>query len=500
MVTAMGGSLLAACSKGDSGDGADKHVLRVGFMYSNSDNEPYLRQQFTDSYELTHPNIDIEIAAAINYDDQRFDPAAAQDPSKQPDPYEKLKEMLTGPNPVDVVILDPNYLKRLVQDNLLKQLDPLIQDSKFDISDYVPTVIDGIKDAGGGDIYALTPTFSSSALFYNKKMFADAGVQPPADNMQWQDIFNLAKRISATSTASNKVFGFQFNRYSGDPFSDMMTYSAPLQLKIWDSKGEKMTVDTPQWAQVWKDIAGVYKDKVVPSQDDINKFNQDMSKPAQNGKPVTNPYMGDLFVNGKVAMTIASYDYVNELAKSKDYNAKNKDVPTVDWDVVTVPTFPQAPGVGGNIYLSNLMAINAKAQNSDDAWDFIQFNNSEEWAKLKSRSTYEMVSRKSYLKPKDGLSYNMQAFYTLKPVPPQDTGMDELSQKMPNIWQVQNYGQPLFQDVLQGKKTVEQALKEWQTKGDQALQKLKADPNAPLDPPGGNGGGKVIYDGGGWGG
>ena len=219
-------------------------------MYSNSDNEQYLRQQFTDGYELTHPDIDIEIAAAINYDDQRFeepskDPAK---PNKQPDPYEKMKELLVGKNPVDVVVLDSGYLKRAVQDNLLKQLDPLIQESKFDIEDFVPTVINGIKDAGDNNLYALTPTFNSSALFYNKKIFADAGVSVPTDNMQWSDVFDLARRV-AKGDGKDRKFGFSFNRWSGDPFNDSQNYAAPLQLKMFDNKGEKMTVDTPQWAR-----------------------------------------------------------------------------------------------------------------------------------------------------------------------------------------------------------------------------------------------------------
>ena len=478
-------TVLAACSKGDGDSSAERRVLRVGFMYSNSDNEQYLRQQFTDGYELTHPDIDIEIAAAINYDDQRFE-EPSKDPAKpnqQPDPYEKMKELLVGKNPVDVVVLESSYLKRAVQDNLLKQLDPLIQESKFDIEDFVPTVINGIKDAGDNNLYALTPTFNSSALFYNKKMFMDAGVPVPVDNMQWSDVFDLARRV-AKGDGKDRKFGFSFNRWSGDPFNDSQNYAAPLQLKMFDNKGEKMTVDTPQWAKVWKDVLALYTDKIVPSQTDMNVVYDGM---AQGKEGVFNPFQGDLFINGRIAMMIGGYDYINELAKAKDYSTKNKAIPTVDWDVVTIPTFPEAPGIGGNIYLNNLMAINAKAQNSDDAWDFIQFNNSKEWAKLRSRSTYEMVARKSFLKPKDGMDYNIAAFYTLKPVPPQDIELEKLYREKQNLYQVNSIGQPLFQEVLEKKKTVEAALKEWQTKGDAMLQKIKENPNGPLDPEGGGG-------------
>ncbi|WP_258171189.1 ABC transporter substrate-binding protein [Paenibacillus sp. R14(2021)] len=490
-------SSLAACSKGDGNSDAERHVLRVGFLYSNSDNEQYLRQQFTDGYELLHPNIDIEIVSAINYDDQRYE---EPDPNKkQPDPYEKLKDMLNGKNPVDVVVVDSGNLKRLAQDNMLTKLDTIIQDKEFDIDDFVPSVIDGIKDAGDGSIYALTPTFSSSALYYNKKLFTDAGVEPPKDGMQWPDIINLAKRV-AKGEGKERKFGFSFNRYVGDPFWDSQTYSAPLQLKIFDNKAEKMTVDTPQWKKVWTDIADLYQAKIIPTQEDVN--NGGGMGGGGIKKEAFNPFQGDLFISGRLAMTIGGYDYISELSKAKDAAVKNTKLPNVDWDVVTVPTFAEVPDVGGNIYLNNLMAINAKAQNSEDAWDFIQFNNSKEWAKLKSRSTYEMVSRKSFLKPKDGMDYNIAAFYTLKPVPAQDPAIDKLYQDRPNLYQVQQIAQPLFQEVMQKKKSVEQALKEWQTKGDVLLQKIKENPNGPLDGVGGgpigvgNAGGAAVNYGG----
>jgi multiple sugar transport system substrate-binding protein len=263
---------------------------------------------------------------------------------------------------------------------------------------------------------------------------------------------------------------------------------------MFDKKGEKMTVDTPQWKRVWTDVINLYKNKIVPTQNDMNVMHDKAALSGAAGEnPPFNPFQGDMFINGRVAMTISGYDYINELSRAKDYAAKNKNVPSVDWDVVTIPTFAEVPGVGGSIYLNNLMAINAKAQNSEDAWDFIQFNNSKEWAKLKSRSTYEMVARKSFLKPKDGMSYNIGAFYALKPVPPQDLDMEKLYREKPNIYQVNQYGQPLFQQVVEGKKTVDQALKEWQTKGDALLQKIKENPNGPLEPIDGGGVGVGVY-------
>ena len=92
-----------------------------------------------------------------------------------PDPMEKLKEVMQGDNPPDVVMLGYEQLPDMIESNMLTQLDPRITKDKFDTAGIVPAVMDGMKNAGGGKLYALAPTFSSSALIYNKKMFHRCG-------------------------------------------------------------------------------------------------------------------------------------------------------------------------------------------------------------------------------------------------------------------------------------------------------------------------------------
>jgi len=53
----------------------------------------------------------------------------------------------------------------------------------------------------------------------------------------------------------------------------------------------------------------------------------------------------------------------------------------------------------------------------------------------------------------------------------------EIYRKYPNIYMVHQIGQQKFQEVLDGKKEVRQALKEWQTEGDAMLQQMREDPN-----------------------
>ncbi|MDQ6420904.1 extracellular solute-binding protein [Paenibacillus sp. LHD-117] len=456
--------LLSACTGGNDPSEAETRVLRIGVLYGGSDNEPYFRQQYTDMFEFQYPNIEFEIVGAVNYDSQRFTQTSEPGkPADQPDPYEEMKKLMTGQNPVDVVVIDYNLLRRFTQDNLLKPLDPLISQDKFDITDYVPTVIEGIKAAGDNSIYALTPTFTSSALYYNKKIFADMNIEPPTDKMSWSDVFAKARQV-ANGEGEDRTFGFSFNRWSSDGFNDVQTYTTALQLRTWDDKGEKMLVNSDQWAEVFDTVSGLYKEKIVPDQEFISKMYEKIN--AEGG---VDPFYGDLFAQGKIAMMIGESYYVNELKKFSDNAASIKDFTMVDWDVVTVPTHPTNVDSGGNITLSQLMAINTNAQNADDAWEFIKFSNSKEWAKLKSRSNYELVARKEYLKPVAGMEYNIDAFTMLKPLPPTSVNEEEIYREKPGIWEARQIGYELFQKVLEGTMDTKAALAEWETRGNAIL-------------------------------
>lgn len=477
----MASAVLSACS-GASNDKTEKRVLRIGLVSGSSTDSSYVRQQFTDTFEYTHPNIELQFAYATDYQDQAYE---MMDPTKkQPDPYEKMKELMTGTNPVDVVLFDYNQLARMTQDGLLQQLDPLITKDKFDISDFVPTVIDGIKDAGDNNIYALTPTFTGSALFYNKKIFQDAGVQPPTDNMTWNQVFDLARKVSS-GTGKDQKFGIQIDRFGWDAYRNLQTYVQPLQLKIFDDKQEKMLVDSGDaWKNAWKTIAEQYKNKVMPTQQDIQKISEAYQQ-NDGGKVAYNPFNGDLFNSGNLGMVISGNYFVTELINAKKAEGKIKGFKPVDWDVVTVPTFEEKPGVGIASSLGNMMGINAKAQNQDDAWELIKFLNGKEWAKLKSRATYEIPSRQEFIKPLEGLDYNIKAFYSLKPVLSSDLEQDRIVRQKPGIQEVYSMPQQLFQEVLDGKKSVDEAINEWAAKGNVVLQKLKANPNGDSGATGG---------------
>lgn len=461
---------LAACTQSKGPDAKGERVLRIATSMGYGDDE-YFRQQFTELFEFANPNIKVEF---IKTNDERFMYGSPKEGEKPVDPMDKLKESMQGANPPDIVMFNLEQMSELLDTNLLTPLDPMITKDKFDTADIVPAVMDGLKAASGdGKLYALSPTFSSSALIFNKKMFDDAGVAYPTDNMTWDQLFDLSRRLSK-GDGENRLYGFNFQPHSGsDLFNAIYTYTAPLQLNMFDEKGEKMTVDTDQWEKVWTTLIQLQKDKILPSNDEMNP--RGMMRDGGN-----NPFGYDDFMSGRLAMTIMYYGSLSQIDNANKSADSIKGYNKIDYDVVTIPTHAEAPGIVPAVGLNGIMGINAKAQNVEDAWKYLKFVNGEDWAKLKSHSNYQLMSRKKYIKPKDGSNFHIEAFYNIKPVASQNE-FYKLYREKPNIHMVQEVGRREIQAAAEGKKSVREALKVWQSQGDAMLQQMKQDPKAPMD-------------------
>jgi multiple sugar transport system substrate-binding protein len=475
------GTMLAACTKKGATDNTE-HVLRIASSYGFD--EEYFRQQYTELFEFANEKIKIEIIPTQDMANRYGGYSSSEDgstPEQPKDPLDTMMTLMDGPNPPDVVILGFEQMKALLDKNLLAPLDPQIKSSKFDTTDIVPVVLDSIKKVSDdGQIYALSPTFYSSALIFNKQMFADAGVDLPKDNMTWEETFDLARHV-ATGEGKDRKYGFSFNSQAqGDLFYSLMPYTQPLKLRMFDEVGEKMTVNTPQWENAFDTVIKLQKDKIIPPSQ--GAMAMDMKMGGNGGDGPTGPFAYDDFMSGRVAMTLMGYGQLSQIInanKSADADAI-KGYTKIDWDVVTVPSHPEAPGEVANIGFGNLMAINAKSTNLTDAWKFVEFSNSEKWAQLKSHSSYQMVSRKKYIKPKDSAEFHIEAFYNVKQAQLIDD--NKLFRSKPNLYSINDIGRNVIQEVTDGKKTVKEALTEWQTKGDVILQKLKENPKAQIDP------------------
>lgn len=465
--------LLAGCiGKKNTGDEDEQQrVLRIALMSGSRDYDDGIRTQYTDLFKFNNMNIDIEFMYAYDWSMNQYQP---YDPNQeQPDMLEEMKNLMQGPNPPDIVFLQSTTeLAALIEDNLLTPLDSLIATDadNFDISDFVPSVIDGLRNVGNEELYALAPTFTSQALIYNKAIFDQQNVEYPQDGMYWDDVFDLARRVTSGED-ENRIAGFSFNTgYWTDLYYGMReAYLPPLELSIFNDDKDALVVDNAAWEDVWNEMYRLNELDIMPTEHP-NMYNYD-------GGGGYNPYRYDAFLSGNLAMAVVNYYFINDIVRANRDADLIEGFDYIDWDVVTMPVHPQHPDVGGMVYMDPIMGINAKAQNPEDAWRFIKFMNSEAWADLKSMSTTSMVSRASYIKPRDNAQFNIEAFYSLLPAPVNTDTIYYAGRNSEIYWAMERIGQEKFMSVLNGDISVKQGLQQWQTEGNTLLQLIKDNPD-----------------------
>src|SRR5688572_26330684 len=98
----------------------------------------------------------------------------------------KLPAMMAANTGPDIVRLEGNGFAELVGKSFFKDLSPYVQkDAAFNAKDFIPQSLDAFKVEGKH--YAIPMVFSSIVMNYNTRLFAEAGVAPPADGWTWND-------------------------------------------------------------------------------------------------------------------------------------------------------------------------------------------------------------------------------------------------------------------------------------------------------------------------
>lgn len=432
-----------ACSKNDALIDETAQTIRIAVMQSYGD---YDRSMYTELYEITHPKTKVEIVSAVDY--SKVD----QDSGKTPDAVVEMKKLLTGDNPPDVVIMNTlDDLRKLTEENLLTPLDSFMKTDNIDTQMFVPSLIEGLKTAtSDGQLYGLAPLFSTSALYFNRGIFEEAGIDPPRDGMTWEEVLKLAEQV-ASGKGKERTYGISFDYWwPSNVIADAQKYARQLKLRLFDEKLERMEINRPDWENVFSTIISLHKNKVVLDE-----------ATAQTNEGQYYDYNDNMFTQGKLAMMTGDISLTDTIISSNERIQNTGKGNPIAWDVVTMPTFPEAPNVGSSLTVSGLMGINAKAQNASGAWDFIRFINSKDWARIKSRNQSYLSAITEFVKPKEGYEYNVAAFYKLTP----NAG----NENMISFQSIEQVGKTQIDEVLKGKIKLKDALKNWEEEGNKLL-------------------------------
>lgn len=194
-------------------------------------------------------------------------------------------------------------------------------------------------NAIGEEIYGIPVGFTTHALFYNKDLFAEAGVAEPADNWTWDDLQAAAKTISEKTGA--KGFAFQMKP---DPYD--------FEMYLWSN------------GTAYCDENGSLDGKINSQESkDVFQMFQDMEK---DGYAIATEKSGtDEFRSGAAAMYIYG---------SWSINTFNED--GLNYGVAKLPSFGSNPSI--SILSSSGVSISKDSKNKEAAWEFVKFWTGEE--------------------------------------------------------------------------------------------------------------------------
>lgn len=193
---ALGSGSLTAC--GSSSEGAPKGFTAVTF---SSIGDATTQKLFKDM---------IAAAQAESLDDLKikiiWKPAPGDD-------WPAIMLQFASGTTADIQRIDDDRVYDLATSGKIIQLDKMMLDPKigFDLKAYSPTF--PTRVAVEGYQFSITPAVSANVLYYNKKLFEQAGLEAPkswADAWSWDEFDAAVRALTKKSGDKTDVYGIQF--------------------------------------------------------------------------------------------------------------------------------------------------------------------------------------------------------------------------------------------------------------------------------------------------
>jgi multiple sugar transport system substrate-binding protein len=287
-------------------------------------------QAVIDAYEAANPNVKVELVDLASADYQ-----------------DTMNIRLSGGDKTDIITVKdiPGYAAMLTRNQIIPLNDYIAADS-LDLSVYSGAAEELTYE---GSIYALPFRSDIWILYYNKDIFDAAGLAYPTNDITWGEFDALARQLTSGSGA-DKIYGAHFH-----------VWRSTVELgTVQDGLHTVIAEDYSFMAPMYDMVTKMQKDGIIMDYGELRAGNIHYSGPFENGQVAMLP-MGSWFIGTLIAA----------------HNAGNFDY---NWGVATYP-HPDGVPAGTTAGTLTSLAINAKSDNKDAAWDFIKFYSGEEGAK-----------------------------------------------------------------------------------------------------------------------
>lgn len=417
---------LSGCSKDKAGEAPktaenNEPVKLVVYSYSSGILDSEFQKLIVEPVQKKYPNITMEL---VSRNGDKNTP----------------EQLLVSGNLPDLILTSNVYIGMFNKLGLGMDLNDLAKKNKLNFDRFDPVGMGAIKQFGDkGEVYAVPFSMNYGMMIYNKDIFNKFGVPYPQDGMTWDQTIEMAKKLT------RKEDGIQYIGIDPD-YPENMTrqYSLPYV----DEKEEKPQINTQGYKTVFSKLKAIYE---IPGYiGEKNKFMYTSNGFFKDSILAMYPVWGDGVIGT-----------IEDMAQQGT---------SVNWDMVTYPSFEDRPGVGKPVDL-HLMMLSPKSKHQEETFKVIQALVSDE-AQIAMNKTGRLTSlnndtvKKTYASELKGFQgKNVQAVFKSKQAP---------------IVKPTDYDLPFKQlvregakDMAQNNKDVNTVLREIQEKAEKAMRDIK---------------------------
>ena len=285
-----------------------------------------IRKEQIRIFERQHPTIDV-----IN------DPGADA---------QRLLTQLAGDVPPDVMALyDPQSIRLFAKNDVLLDLTPYVGKYQIPVDKLYPALDPYVRFEG--KIVGIPENCGPYVLFYNRKLFREAGIAYPKPGWTWDECLAVAKKLTKYRIVRGRQVPVRKGLYIGN--TDWWFFIWMYGGHLFSPDGKKCLMDSPEvkkGIRYWADLR--LEHHVMPT-----------TSEAQSMSP-TGAWGGDalLFRSSVVAMNVSGRWLSIQYREQKD----------LDWDVVSVPHGPNRV----TVLASKAYAIPKTCRNREAALIFLR--------------------------------------------------------------------------------------------------------------------------------
>lgn len=321
----------AADTKAETTAAAAGDTQKLTVSVWDNDSSPQFKI-IADAFMAKNPGVEVELM------------------DTQADEYNnKITVMLAGgdADPDVIFVKEADTQIAMKNKGQILNLDEYVKKDNVDLSKY-----GGISELLqlDGSTYSMPFRKDWYVLYYNKDLFDKAGVEYPKDDITWAEYEELAKKMTS-GEGSSKVYGSHNHTWMG-----ISVLSA-----IQDGKHTLMDDDYSFLKPAYEQVLRMQDEGTIQSYANLKTGSIHYISVFEQQQAAMIP-MGSWFIttliNDKIAGTV-------------DFN----------WGVTRLP-HPEGVPAGSTIGATTPIAINAKTDVPDLAWEFVKFASSEEGAEI----------------------------------------------------------------------------------------------------------------------